>query len=343
MPSYTQYCPLISIIIPVFNVEQYIPQCLSSVLRQSYKNLEIICIDDGSTDSSLDILRHYQQTDTRIRVISQTNKGVAAARNLGLNLASGELLIFIDSDDWLDDTFFETIHEFFVDPEINFISFGTKFHYDSAPNLNHESIPFKSITMLSNQDAQIRKLNVAPWSKLYRTDFLKKNCIYFPLNIFYEDTPFHWKCISLSSKILFINVAKYNYRINRKDSLMDLSRQRNKGMAIHILYILDIIFSDWQRSNFLQNNKDLFQYLIEEYMRSAVNFLNPDDGHLFYVKFKEYTKKWGITPRKYTLAYDILNNIPTSIRKHKFFGYIRKKIYKINSYFGIHTRYFPSA
>ena len=69
MPSYTQYCPLISIIIPVFNVEQYIPQCLSSVLRQSYKNLEIICIDDGSTDSSLDILRHYQQTDTRIRVI----------------------------------------------------------------------------------------------------------------------------------------------------------------------------------------------------------------------------------------------------------------------------------
>lgn len=109
MPSYTQYCPLISIIIPVFNVEQYIPQCLSSVLRQSYKNLEIICIDDGSTDSSLDILRHYQQTDTRIRVISQTNKGVAAARNLGLNLASGELLIFIDSDDWLDDTFFETI------------------------------------------------------------------------------------------------------------------------------------------------------------------------------------------------------------------------------------------
>ena len=110
MPSYTQYCPLISIIIPVFNVEQYIPQCLSSVLRQSYKNLEIICIDDGSTDSSLDILRHYQQTDTRIRVISQTNKGVAAARNLGLNLASGELLIFIDSDDCLDDTFFETIH-----------------------------------------------------------------------------------------------------------------------------------------------------------------------------------------------------------------------------------------
>lgn len=113
MPSYTQYCPLISIIIPVFNVEQYIPQCLSSVLRQSYKNLEIICIDDSSTDSSLGILRHYQQTDTRIRVISQTNKGVAAARNLGLNLASGELLIFIDSDDWLDDTFFETIHEFF--------------------------------------------------------------------------------------------------------------------------------------------------------------------------------------------------------------------------------------
>lgn len=298
MPSYTQYCPLISIIIPVFNVEQYIPQCLSSVLRQSYKNLEIICIDDGSTDSSLGILRHYQQTDTRIRVISQTNKGVAAARNLGLTLASGELLIFIDSDDWLDDTFFETIHEFFVDPEINFISFGTKFHYDSAPNLNHESIPFKSITMLSNQDAQIRKLNVAPWSKLYRTDFLKKNCIYFPLNIFYEDTPFHWKCISLSSKILFINVAKYNYRINRKDSLMDLSRQRNKGMAVHILYILDIIFSDWQRSNFLQNNKDLFQYLIEEYMRSAVNFLNPDDGHLFYVKFKEYTKKMGNNPQK---------------------------------------------
>ena len=94
--------PLISVIIPVFNVEEYLEECISSILRQTLTDIEIICIDDGSTDSSPDILKKYAEQDRRITVYSQDNCGLSAARNLGMRAARGRYTYFIDSDDWLE-------------------------------------------------------------------------------------------------------------------------------------------------------------------------------------------------------------------------------------------------
>ena len=94
--------PLISIIVPVYNVEQYLAQCLDSIVNQTYSNIEVICVNDGSLDSSAEILRHYARIDNRIKIIDQENQGLSGARNTGLKYAKGKYLMFIDSDDWID-------------------------------------------------------------------------------------------------------------------------------------------------------------------------------------------------------------------------------------------------
>ena len=99
-----------SIITPVFNTESYLEQCLESILNQTYKNFEIICINDASTDNSLSILKDYAKNDSRIRIINKENGGISAARNSGINAAMGDFLSFIDSDDWIDLDFFEKLY-----------------------------------------------------------------------------------------------------------------------------------------------------------------------------------------------------------------------------------------
>lgn len=98
----------ISVIIPVYNTERYLHRCLDSIINQTYKNLEIICINDGSSDNSLDILREYEKNDTRITVITQKNSGLSAARNLGMAYSTGDFISFVDSDDSLVLTCYET-------------------------------------------------------------------------------------------------------------------------------------------------------------------------------------------------------------------------------------------
>ena len=92
---------MISIIVPVYNVEAYLPQCLDSLINQTYQDLEIICVNDGSTDGSLEILQKYQSKDKRIKVVSQKNQGLSGARNTGISQATGEWIMFVDSDDYL--------------------------------------------------------------------------------------------------------------------------------------------------------------------------------------------------------------------------------------------------
>ena len=90
--------PIISVIIPIYNTRDYLPRCLTSILKNTYQNLEILCIDDGSTDGSAEVLDEFAQSDARLKIIHKANEGISATRNLGLNLASGEYVAFIDSD-----------------------------------------------------------------------------------------------------------------------------------------------------------------------------------------------------------------------------------------------------
>ena len=103
--------PKVSVIIPVYNVEKYLSECLDSVVNQTLKDIEIICVNDGSPDGSAEILEEYAQKDNRIKVITQENRGVSEARNSGLKIASGEYIAFLDSDDYIDLKFFEQLYK----------------------------------------------------------------------------------------------------------------------------------------------------------------------------------------------------------------------------------------
>ena len=101
--------PKISVIVPVYNVEKYLARCLDSIINQTLADIEIICINDGSTDNSLEILNDYAKKDSRIKIIDQTNAGLSCARNAGMQIAQGEYIGFVDSDDWIDLDFYEKL------------------------------------------------------------------------------------------------------------------------------------------------------------------------------------------------------------------------------------------
>ena len=179
--------PKVSIVIPVYNAEKYLKQCLNSIISQTYHNIEIICIDDGSNDNSLNILKRYAEDDNRFIVLKQQNQGAAVARNEGIKRAAGKYIIFLDSDDYfsidLIDKNLNKAEKFNTDITI-FKAVTFESETGKTRILNDEIDKFKayfnktfSITDIPNNI--FNSFLLVPWNKFYRTDFIKKNGLYF--------------------------------------------------------------------------------------------------------------------------------------------------------------------
>ena len=318
---------LVSIIVPVFNVEEYLVCCLNSLINQTYPNIEIICIDDGSTDSSSKILAQYKKQDSKIKVISTENHGQACARNLGLKNASGELVMFVDSDDWLDLNCIETVlkKNFFDKPEVNWVCFGAR------KVINTNSLTFRSYSRNSIQavnDTLALQLSPEPWAKLYRTNFLRANNICFPQGLWYEDMTFYWACVSYAHLIGVIDDVFYNYRI-RSDSTMGNSKKKTLGMGIHHLYNLEAIHKIWSENKYLEKHRALYEYIFELYVQQAFKFLCDEDRYDFTEKLKSLTDTLCIQPQRLSLTYDLIHNNRIMPFKYKWARSIRKRILKL--------------
>lgn len=146
--------PKVSIIIPVFNVECYLQECLDSVVNQTLKDIEIICIDDGSTDSSLKILQKYKKQDNRIILLTQENKGAHLARTTALKIAKGEYIGFIDSDDWIDLDFFETLYNKAIEENADIVRTKIKIIED---NVEKDNMYNKIIERHINENSVLEK------------------------------------------------------------------------------------------------------------------------------------------------------------------------------------------
>ena len=127
--------PLVSIVVPVYNTEKYIRECLNSLIQQSYSHIEIIAVDDGSTDNSLCLLKELSAKDNRLKVFSQSNQGVSAARNLGLSKATGTYIMFVDADDWIDLSTIEECLQAIEDADVCFFAYVREFSNRSLPKL----------------------------------------------------------------------------------------------------------------------------------------------------------------------------------------------------------------
>ena len=170
--------PLISIIVPAYNVEKYIKTCLDSIIIQTYSNFEVIVINDGSTDQTEKILNEYE-SNPKIRIFSQKNGGLSAARNQGLNLANGELVCFIDSDDSVKSDYLEKLAApFFEDSNIDITVCGYQEKFENS-EINHVLKSQKITGAQATKDLLIKKqdFNILAWNKLYRKNLFSNNHI----------------------------------------------------------------------------------------------------------------------------------------------------------------------
>ena len=217
----------VSVILPVYNVENYIAQCLESLLSQSLKDFEIICINDGSIDNSLAILNQYKNRDSRIIVKSQNNKGAGAARNLGMQFAKGKYLIFLDADDFFEQEMLEKNVEVLEKDNSDVAVFISR-SYDHQTGefaKRHKSIREKicpAHSPFSPHEIPKHIFNVfqiAPWNKMFRHSFLKENNIQFQEIQRANDVAFVLQALALANRISVIKETFVNYRINTGTSL----------------------------------------------------------------------------------------------------------------------------
>ena len=205
--------PKISVIIPVFNVENYLEKCLDSVVNQTLNDIEIICINDGSTDNSPNILESYVQKDARIIVINQENKGLSAARNRGLEIAKGEYISFVDSDDWIDENFLEKLYEAITknncDIAIATIIRKREYHQKYRVLYSDEKI-FSTFEEKVKICAIPRCCYV--WNKLYKARLVKDSV--FKEGVYYEDMLWLPLILDKAEKLVTVPNTVYWYRVN---------------------------------------------------------------------------------------------------------------------------------
>lgn len=208
---------MVSIIIPVYNVEQYIGECLESILNQRYKDYELIIIDDGSTDKSLDIIYNYKNKFENILILKQENKGVSEARNLAMNYVNGKYVIYIDSDDFLDENMLEILvarsEKFNADITI------CEYYFYYSENSNKNRIQKYDVDeeRVYEKDEVIKymledKLQGQLWHKLFKTDLLKATNFTFESGRYIQDIFPVFKAISNCNRIVFVKKPLYYYR-----------------------------------------------------------------------------------------------------------------------------------
>ena len=205
--------PRVSIICPVYKVENYLSRCIESIINQKYKNFELILIDDGSPDKSGEICEKYADKDERIKVFHKINGGVSSARNLGLEQSSGEWIAFVDTDDWLDEDFLNPIES--VDDNIELIHQGKKMEY---PDTGSKVDKLKHIGVFDTKELLTSsKWSSFCWSFFFKRELVEKNKLVFNEQLkFSEDRLFIMQYAMLSKKMLFVSSAPYHYFINNE-------------------------------------------------------------------------------------------------------------------------------
>lgn len=235
-----QETEIISVIVPIFNVENVLNRCIESIVTQTYKNIEIILVDDGSSDNSGVICDEWAKEDRRITVIHKKNGGAASARNYGLEIAKGEYIGFVDSDDYIAADMYELLISN-MESDIDITCCGTATLYPNRMKLRpvlYDNAPRKML--FTNQEAikellLLRYLSFSPCDKLFRREFF--NSIRFPVGKVCEDLPVIYECVKKSQKVINIGQIKYFY-CYRENSV---SRKKfSKERISYILFARDI-------------------------------------------------------------------------------------------------------
>lgn len=216
--------PKVSVIIPAYNVEKYLERCLMSLIKQTLLEIEIIVIDDGSTDKTLEIAREFEKLDARIKVLSQTNQKQGAARNRGLEVAKGEFIGFVDADDWVDLDYFEKMYNAATKHNVNIAAANATRDYSSKVKI-HLKLEQEQTFYGANDIVKAIKNNLVVHSKIFRFDRIKN--LRFPEGVFYEDAPYAIRAIDMSNSLVTIPNTTYHYFSNQNSTIKQVVKGKN--------------------------------------------------------------------------------------------------------------------
>ena len=268
----------ISIVIPIYNVEKYLRVCLDSVINQTYKNLEIICVDDCGNDNSIKIVNEYIKKDNRIKLIQHSsNRGLGPARNTGLDNATGEYIFFLDSDDYLMEDAIEILYNKIKETNSDFVvtraeafadddSEETIKRTESMNNwLDKKELDNYQVNS-ENYIETLENFNCVSWGKLFKKEFLTQNNLRFiDGNYVHEDNGFWIKVLSKFPKMSYISNVGLMYRIRKNALTAEIDKKKNKNKKLkHMKIVLNDSF------NYLKNNsaENLSKKIIKEIKNS---------------------------------------------------------------------------
>ena len=277
--------PKISIVVPVYNVEKYLDKCINSILNQTLSEFELILIDDGSKDSSGLICDKYAESDKRIKVIHKSNGGISSARNVGLDVAKGKYIGFVDSDDWIERDMYELLYNICEDNNCDIANCSSIIHYEQKTVINGGH----SLIIHNREEAMKTMLegtlyDEVVWTKLINREIL--DGIRFTEGIVYEDTYFTYRLIDKAQKVGCIGEPKYHY-IKRQKGIMNLAK---KDLNIDWVLIYN----------------EMYKFFRKNYINLSELVANKLANHAMYI-LKNISNSYDL--KKYKNKYEIVVNI----------------------------------
>jgi glycosyltransferase involved in cell wall biosynthesis len=329
----------VSVIIPVYNVEKYLNKCLESIINQTLTELEIICVNDGSTDTSHQILEEYALKDERIKIINKENNGPGAARNTGIEVATGEYIGFVDSDDWIELDAYEKLYKNAKSQNSDIVMCPTHMFDETTKELKYDQPYFtleyfdkyfdNAIFNYNDTKDFLFRIIVTAWNKIYKTEFLNKINARFPENLIFEDNPFFYETYLKTSNVSLIRDYLYYYRVNRNDSIISKADKK----------FLDLIkiFENVQKIFIETNNIDEYKYdLIDHIIGSIFGLFSQLDEiykQEFFENIKQYFMSFDLQNdefNKLTCSKNIYQDVMNS-NSYKEYGRVRdKQIFSIS-------------
>lgn len=316
---------LLTVIVPIYNVEKYLDKCIKSIINQTYKKLEIILINDGSPDNCGVICDNYKKIDNRIKVIHQQNQGQAISRNLGIKLSKGDYISFVDADDYLELDMYKKMMDIIEKYDCEIVECGYSEIYSDRiiSTENTRDISFLDKSYLIEQLLNIEKNHiprVAVWNKIYKKTILQNIC--FPDGKIHEDYLFEFNCFKKINKYVYYSEPLYNHiYFNEKST----TKQKLNPKFIDFAYIWKSILNETYK---MKNKRfiDLAQY---SYSLSLVNcrmiairndVLFPEEYILDLKKYRKYILKNGLSIKNiyyylFSVFPSLMYNIHQLIRK----------------------------
>ena len=290
---------LISVIVPVYNVESYIKRCIDSIINQSYNNLEIILVDDGSTDNSGNICDSYKKIDARIKVIHKKNGGLSSARNAGIEISNGDYIAFVDSDDFIDKEMYEDLHKNAKESGCKIVTCSYKYVYDNDKIVNkHKKLYKKKYDFFEaiKEMNTYENFDMSACTKLFQKELF--NEIRFPIGKLSEDYYIMYLLFEKAGSVYFISNDYYNYfqRVN------SITKSKNINMDFMYASYEQMIYLEGKypkqlksivRSAFISSNLTVYDYYLKKNMKCPKKLLlemkkNIKDNYKYLDKAKMY-------------------------------------------------------